>query len=82
MNTLQRSEQLGEILGRPVITFTGNTNLRIEGHKGVTEYETAHVTVRLGKYNLRVEGVGLAISSINSDCLTLTGEIQSVRFES
>jgi sporulation protein YqfC len=82
MNTLQHSEQLGEILGKPVITLTGNTNLRIESHKGVTEYEAAHITVRCGKFNLRVEGNGLAISSINSDSLNLTGEIQSVHFES
>ncbi|MDR0858466.1 MAG: YabP/YqfC family sporulation protein [Oscillospiraceae bacterium] len=82
MDALRHSEQLGEILGKPLITIVGSSYLKIEGHGGVTEYETSRVTVRCGKFSLRAEGSGLSISSINPDCLSLTGEITSVHFES
>jgi len=69
-----------ETLGYPIVTVSGKNEVRIENHKGISEYVCDAITVVGKKYNIRVSGLGLTIKSMNSDALIITGEINAITF--
>jgi sporulation protein YqfC len=71
---------LAEVAGLPIVTLNGRSEAVIENHRGVSEYETTAITVRGGKYDIRVTGENLTINAMNSEKLTILGAIDAVTF--
>ncbi|MBO4562039.1 MAG: sporulation protein YqfC [Clostridia bacterium] len=65
----------------PCITVTGDSYVRVEHHCGVLRFSPGCVRLysRLGI--IRIEGEGLAASSMDGDELLLDGRVSSVSFE-
>jgi sporulation protein YqfC len=84
-NDTLNSGVVSETLGRSIVTITGRTEVYIEHHNGVTEYETETVTVSSSgatgdKGTIRITGKNLTIKSMNSESLAVTGVIDTVTF--
>lgn len=63
------------------IEICGNSEVLIENHKGILEYDDNHLAVNVGRHLLSIEGQNLKISAMNNLGLRLFGEIISVVFK-
>lgn len=62
----------------PRITLIGNSNLLIENHKGIIEYDEN--IIRLVS-KISVSGNYLKVEEINNDEIFITGEFINIEFE-
>ncbi len=68
------------LLDLPKITFIGNLQVNIENHKGIIEYETDNVRVKMKNGIIKVTGMDLAIKTIISEEIIISGKIASIDF--
>lgn len=69
----------GESLpGMSVVELAGDCRVLVEGHKGVTEYSTDRVTVKVGWGTLSVVGEGLELRQMSKEQLVVCGRIDAV----
>ncbi|NDO47399.1 sporulation protein YqfC [Clostridium sp. ASF356] len=68
------------MLNLPLISLTGKEELIIENYKGIVEYgdEVMRVNTAIGV--LRIEGKGLLLKQLTSECIVVTGTIKGVLF--
>lgn len=66
------------IAGLPLITLTGDRELRMENHKGILAYENHEICISGGKLIVRVRGNDLTLRAMNSAELVITGEVTAV----
>ena len=64
----------------PVITLTGQEDMIIENYGGVVEYSTEKITLSTACGVLKIDGSGLDIRYMNSQCVTVTGVISTFSF--
>ena len=64
----------------PVITITGQEDMIIENYGGVVEYSTEKITLSTACGVLKIDGSGLDIRYMNSQCVTVTGVISTFSF--
>ncbi len=64
------------------IEFRGNSDVVIEGCKGLVEYEEASIKLNLGKIVVHFMGAGLEISSFFEEQAILKGTVAAVEFSS
>ena len=64
------------------IEFRGNSDVVIEGCKGLVEYEEASIKLNLGKIVVHFVGTGLEISSFFEEQAILKGTVAAVEFSS
>ncbi len=60
--------------------INGNTEVVVEGCKGVLEYDTDVVRIKTGKLIVRFTGRGLVIKCLTADSLVVTGFITGIEF--
>ena len=70
------------IAGLPKIEICGNTQVTIENHKGILEYNETLLSLNLGSHILNISGCNLNITAMNDQGLRLSGTISSVSYES
>ncbi len=68
------------LLDLPKITFIGNLQVNIENHKGIIEYATDNIRVKIKDGILKVTGVDLTIKTIISEEIIISGKIASIDF--
>lgn len=68
------------VLDLPKITLIGDTQLYIENHKGVIEYNGEKIKLNVSIGQLEIVGEGLVIRAINSDEIYLDGSIKTINF--
>lgn len=68
------------LLDLPKITFIGNLQVNIENHKGIIEYTTDNIRVKIKDGILKVTGVDLTIKTIISEEIIISGKIASIDF--
>lgn len=66
------------ILDLPKITMVGNTQLTLENHRGIIEYEPDLVRISTNRGEIRVRGSELSIGSIIKEEIQLQGRIAAV----
>lgn len=78
VNALELPKEV--ILNLPLISLTGKEELIIENYKGIIEYgdEVMRVNTAIGV--LRIEGKGLLLKQLTSECIVVTGTIKGVLF--
>lgn len=68
------------LLDLPKITFIGNLQVNIENHKGIIEYENDNIRVKMKNGIIKVTGMDLAIKTIISEEIIISGKIASIDF--
>lgn len=68
------------LLDLPKLTLSGNRELYLENYKGIIEYTDAVIRLNIGEKQLKITGAGLGIKSIDSDDITVFGDIHHVEF--
>ncbi len=68
-------------LDLPRILLVGRLQLVVENHRGLIDYTPERITVGVPRGQLAVWGRDLVIGSISPEELSVTGQIDGVRFE-
>ena len=66
---------------REKITVFGFCGIKIEGHKGLTDYSPECVAVKIGRKKLIVRGSRLAIKEVTCDELFINGKIRGLEVD-
>lgn len=67
-----------DVAGLPRVELLGDTQLRVEYHKGILSYSTQEIHVSGGKLVIRVRGAGLELCSMTPSELLIRGHIHAV----
>ncbi len=65
----------------PYNITTGKGYVVVEGHKGLLQFDSAKVVVKLKKGSVSIVGDGLVIASSQSKELVVKGAIKNIIFE-
>ena len=81
--SLSRGLEIPEeiITGKPRLTLTGTSLLKIENGKGLVEYESDVIRINTSEKLLRIDGKGLNINSVTDEMIEISGEIDCVTYE-
>ncbi len=82
---MEKKEKLSElkknVLGRySLITLTGNSEILIEGLRGILDYDCDTLRVNTVSGIVAVTGSGLTIEGLTAEEVSLKGRIVSVEF--
>ena len=69
------------VAGLPRMELTGDSQLRMENHRGILAYGTDEIRISGGKLIVRVVGEGLDLKAMNASELLITGRIRAVELE-
>ena len=59
----------------------GNSELTVEGCKGILEYDSSIIRVSVGSAAVAVKGRGLSIKCLSLDCVVISGVISAIEYE-
>lgn len=76
INTLSLPKDV--VLGMPIITATGNSEVHIENFKAIMEYNCDCVKLMTKKGPIMINGNRLVIDYFNSEDIHITGFIKSI----
>lgn len=68
------------MLDLPRITLVGNLQLYIENHKGIIEYSTQRIRINTKSGVIRITGKNLAIKTIITEEIIISGNIDQMEF--
>lgn len=68
------------VLGTPMLSMQGNTQLVIENHRGLLQYDSDNIRVRTKFFTVQVEGKALNIKEYRKDLLIIKGTIERMQF--
>ena len=68
------------VLGVPILTMQGNTELLIENHRDLLQYDTDEIRVRTKTFTVQIEGKELNIQEYRKDLLIIRGRIERMQF--
>ena len=66
--------------GLPRLTLTGNRQLLIEQHRGLTHYSGETIELALHKGRIRLIGQNLRLVAMDREAVLIAGEIHSLEF--
>ena len=69
------------VAGLPRIELTGDSQLRMENHRGILSYGTDEIRVSGGKLIIRVVGEELELKAMNASELLISGHLRAVELE-
>ena len=64
--------------GMPLVEILGEGRVLIENHRGVTEYGTDRISIRVGFGQIIICGCGLELSRMSREQLVILGRIDGV----
>ncbi len=62
------------------VTITGINSILVEGYRGIIKYSDTLVLLNAPKYIIRITGMGLEITEIASEYISLCGVIAAVEY--
>lgn len=62
------------------VTITGINSILVEGYRGIIKYSDTLVLLNAPKYIIRITGMGLEITEIASEYISLRGVIVSLEY--
>lgn len=68
------------ILGVPLLSMQGNSELMIENHRGLLQYDSNEIQVRTKTFTIQVTGRKLTIQEYRKDVLIIRGKIERMQF--
>ena len=66
--------------GLPRLTLTGNRQLLVEQHRGLTRYSSDVIELALQKGRIRIEGNNLRLVAMDKEAVLIAGEIKSLEY--
>lgn len=63
------------------IEMRGNTEVTIEGCKGILEYDSALIRVSVGTASVAIKGRGLTIKCLSIGSVVISGVITGIEYE-
>ena len=69
------------VLDLPRITMLGNQQLLVENHKGIIEYTTSLVRIKLNQGELMILGRDLELSSLQVEQILVEGTVGEVKYD-
>jgi sporulation protein YqfC len=69
------------VAGLPRIELTGDSQLRMENHRGILAYGTEEIRISGGKLIVRVVGEALELKAMNPSELLISGRLRAVELE-
>ena len=69
------------VMGMPVLTLTGHSELCLENYRGMIEYTDTIVRIMTKIGQIRVTGKGLQVAYYTNDEMKITGRIASVEYQ-
>lgn len=69
------------MMGNAHIEILGNTELNVDGHRGVLAYGDTCVKLSLSDRILVIEGERLLLRNLTPDGATVTGSLRSITYE-
>ncbi len=75
----ERKKSAG-FLNLPILEFTGNKEVSLEGVSGILEYDESVVRINSGRLIISFRGFSLSIKCLTASSLVITGTITAVEF--
>lgn len=72
---------LDVVAGLPLVELQGDSQLRVENHRGILAYAPEEIHINGGKISLRVVGEGLELKTMQRGELLITGRVRAVEVE-
>ena len=66
--------------GLPRLTLTGNRQLLVEQHRGLTRYGADCIELALQKGSVRLTGKNLRLVAMDKEAVLIAGEIKSLEY--
>ena len=66
--------------GLPRLTLTGNRQLLVEQHHGLTRYSSDVIELALQKGRIRIEGKNLRLVAMDKEAVLIAGEIKGLEY--
>ena len=66
--------------GLPRLTLTGDRQLLIEQHRGLTRYSTEEIVIALQKGSVRLTGKNLRLVPMDKEAVLIAGEIRCLEY--
>ena len=66
--------------GLPRLTLTGNRQLLVEQHRGLTRYSADCIELALKQGSIRLAGKNLRLVAMDKEAVLIAGEIKSVEY--
>ncbi|MBQ6402436.1 MAG: YabP/YqfC family sporulation protein [Oscillospiraceae bacterium] len=66
--------------GLPRLTLTGNRQLLVEQHRGLTRYSSDVIELALQKGRIRIEGNNLRLVAMDKEAVLIAGEIKGLEY--
>lgn len=77
---LAENSELTETLpGVPIVELAGDKRVLIECHRGITEYSSGLIRVRVRYGSIRILGCGLEIGEMTRERLVIVGRIDGIQ---
>lgn len=68
------------VLGIPVLTVTGQSELNLENYSGIIEYTDVLVRIKIKRGQIKVKGRNLQVSYYTNDDMKITGYIETIEY--
>lgn len=69
------------VLGQPVVTVLGRTELSIENYRGIIEYTDVIIRIQTKAGQIRITGKNLRVDYYTNDDMKLTGQIEVIEYQ-
>lgn len=68
------------LLGEPLIELYGKSKIRIENHRGIVQYNSQIIKLNTILGTLQITGENLEMTSLVTEEIYITGQIESVSY--
>ncbi len=68
------------LLGEPLIELYGKSKIRIENHRGIVQYNSQIIKLNTILGTLQITGENLEMTSLVTEEIYITGQIESVTY--
>ncbi|MCE5284673.1 MAG: sporulation protein YqfC [Pelosinus sp.] len=69
------------VMDLPRITMLGNMQILIENHKGIIEYTSSIVRIKINKGTLLISGQNLTLGNLQMEQILVEGTVEEVKYE-
>lgn len=69
------------VMGQPVVTVLGRSELNIENYRGIIEYTDVIIRIQTKTGQIRITGKNLRVDYYTNDDMKLTGQIQAIEYQ-
>ena len=69
------------VLGLPILTITGQSELSLENYRGIQEYTDTLIRVQTKTGQIKLHGTCLKVEYYTNDEMKVTGRLQSIEYQ-